>query len=502
MNLPEKFVTRMKDMLGDEYEEFEKSYDNERTYSFRINPLKYNKHFWELNEITLPFELKQIPWASEGFFTDRNSMPGKHPLHEAGAYYIQEPSAMSVVSLLEPEPGDIVCDLCAAPGGKSTQIAGRLEGRGLLVSNEIFNARAKILSQNIERLGVANAVVCNESPDRMAEHFSDFFNKIVVDAPCSGEGMFRKDETAIQEWSPENVEECAKRQQMILECADKMLKKDGVMVYSTCTFAPYENEDMLISFLRSHPEYEVQSWKNYRMSEGSSGLESGREEFVADSLKPLSDKEKEAVAGALRLWPHKIDGEGHFVVRLHKKKTAEESDSLQKEKAAEKKNNKKQKKGKSSDTGLTKTEKQEIQRFIDDILCENPGGFNGEIFSGLKSGNCEKLVYFGDELYLLPEYIDSVSGIKVLRAGLHVATRKKNRFEPAHAFAKALSDDNARQHIECDFEMAQRYIHGETINCSASFKGWTLVCYEGCSLGWAKAAGGVLKNHYPKGLRR
>ena len=209
---------------------------------------------------TLPFSLKPVAWAEDGYYFDPEERPGRHPLHEAGAYYIQEPSAMSVVSLLDPQPGELVCDLCAAPGGKSTHIAALLRGQGMLVSNEIFPNRARILSQNIERMGIPNALVCNESPEGLATHFPLFFHRIVVDAPCSGEGMFRKDDTAVSEWSLENVRICADRQRMILTQADQMLQPGGVLVYSTCTFAPDEDEAMIQWFLETHPDYTLTDW--------------------------------------------------------------------------------------------------------------------------------------------------------------------------------------------------------------------------------------------------
>ena len=229
MLLPEEFKDRMKKLLGSEYEEFMLSYNKEKVQGLRINTLKLDV----ADKDRLPFKLDTVPWVYEGFYYNAEERPGRHPLHEAGVYYIQEPSAMSVASLLEPEEGSYICDMCAAPGGKSTHIAARLNGTGLLVSNEISAARAKILSQNIERAGISNAVVCHETPEKMAEYFPQYFDKIVVDAPCSGEGMFRKDNIAIEEWSLDNTNMCARRQKMILGYADKMLKPGGILVYST-----------------------------------------------------------------------------------------------------------------------------------------------------------------------------------------------------------------------------------------------------------------------------
>ena len=479
IKLPEAFKNRMKELMGNEYDSFIKSYTKSKSYGLRINPLKFSPDDIDKTGFTLT----PVAWAENGFYADIEERPGKHPLHEAGAYYIQEPSAMSVVSLLDPKPGDIVLDLCAAPGGKSTQIAGCLKGRGLLVSNEIFPARARILSQNIERLGITNALVCNESPDNMVRHFPQFFDHMVVDAPCSGEGMFRKDETAIKEWSEENITICSERQQMILECADKMLKPGGTMVYSTCTFAPAEDEEMLLWFLRSHPDYSVADWKKSELPLDA-GLDSGRCDFISDEYLPLTDEEKSSIEGSLRLWPHKLSGEGHYAVKLVKSNNAADEVTIKKSK----------KKNTASKNILSKTESKQFFSFVSEIIKNEPDA----------SRHYE---YFGDELYMYPELLTSINKIKVLRAGLHMSTRKKNRYEPAHAWAMSLKPDSVRQYIDCDKDTAIKYLRGEALNINDispeinNMKGWVLICYMGCSLGWGKAGNGVIKNHYPKGLR-
>ena len=240
MELPVKFLERMENMLGEEYAEFLASYEKERVYGLRINTLKMQA---EEALRKLPFQLEPVSWCDTGFYYKEEERPGKSPYHEAGLYYIQEPSAMITAELAQIKPGEKVLDLCAAPGGKTTQIACKLQGEGILVSNEINSARAAILSQNVERMGIKNGIVTNESPKRLSEHFVSYFDKIIVDAPCSGEGMFKKEPIAVAEWSEENVENCAKRQAEILTCAAKMLKPGGRIVYSTCTFAKQENED-------------------------------------------------------------------------------------------------------------------------------------------------------------------------------------------------------------------------------------------------------------------
>lgn len=252
--LPQDFAERMKDMLKEDYDAFLKSYENEKYQALRVNPLKAKD---AAVEEKAPFSLTKVPWAAHGFYYDSADQPGKHPYHEAGVYYIQEPSAMAPAEYLEAKPGERILDLCAAPGGKSTQIGAALNGEGLLISNEIHPARAKILSENIERMGIRNAIVTNETPEHLSEIFVEYFDRILVDAPCSGEGMFRKNEDAMTEWSKENVTLCAERQDGILSHAASMLRPGGRLVYSTCTFAPEENEGSISRFLEKHPEFSI-----------------------------------------------------------------------------------------------------------------------------------------------------------------------------------------------------------------------------------------------------
>lgn len=277
MELPIQFLERMKEMLGTEYEEFLASYNKERAYGMRINTLKMEKE--EALKL-LPFSLEPVLWCETGFYYKEQERPGKHPFHEAGLYYIQEPSAMITAELAEITPGEQVLDLCAAPGGKSTQLACKMQGKGVLVSNEINPQRAAILSQNMERMGIKNAIVTNESPERLSKFLGSFFDKIVVDAPCSGEGMFKKEPLAVSEWSEANVENCSRRQREILSYASVMLKPGGRIIYSTCTFSKQENEDVIQGFVSEHPEYEIVQMH--------------------------------------RIWPHKVKGEGHFAAVLQK----------------------------------------------------------------------------------------------------------------------------------------------------------------------------------------
>lgn len=468
MALPQEFITRIQTQLGAESNDFLASYDNAASYGLRINPLKGAP---DAIAPELPFVLSPVAWTPEGYHANPMEHPGRHPLHAAGVYYIQDPSAMSVVSLLDPKPGEKVLDLCAAPGGKSTQIAGRLLGEGLLVCNEIIPSRAKILSQNIERMGVTNALVCQEDPAHLAERLPQFFDKIIVDAPCSGEGMFRKEETAISEWSPDLISMCAERQHEILSYASQMLRPGGILVYSTCTFAPDEDEEQVRIFLQEHPEFVLQNWLDYLPNAdraAKAGVESG------------------TLAGTMRLWPHKIQGEGHFAARLHKRETESAKPDRQPRKP---KRNRQAKPNDHSD----------FLRWQQETLLPTPWALDQK-----------RLISFGEELYLLPKAAPALEGIKILRAGLHLGSQRKNRFEPSHALAKCLTPQTVTSHYHCNEDEAVRYLHGEVLSANQAgdnatpaqnVAGWTLVCYGNYPLGWVKASQGVLKNHYPKGLR-
>ncbi len=444
MQLPVEFENRMKDMLGDEFNEFIKTYEEDRAYGLRYNPLKITReHFEEcVKAATEP-----VPWATEGYYYNPAMQPGKSVLHEAGAYYIQEPSAMSATELLDVKEGQLVCDLCAAPGGKSTQIAAKLGGTGLLVSNEYYGSRAKILSQNIERMGVRNAVVLNESTEHIAEIFPEYFDRVMVDAPCSGEGMFRKDEEARNEWSLEQVKVCAERQAMILDNAAAIVKAGGIMVYSTCTFSVEENEETVRAFLDRNEDFYVDKPSNHEIL-----VEAG---FV----------EKD---GMYRLWPHRLKGEGHFAVRFARKKSDDVREYRRKYISGTKK----------------KEELKYFKEFADTVLNIKLEG---------------EYVMFGDSLYLVPDVMIDLKGIKVERAGLKLGCNKKNRFEPDHALALSLKPEDVKQVTE--LSEPSKYLRGETVTCEYD-KGWTLVTVNNIPLGWGKAQNGVLKNHYPKGLRK
>lgn len=477
--LPQPFTERMKMMLGDEYGDFLAAYTQERWYGLRFNPLKTNRETFLKR---MPFSLEPVKWAAEGFYYKPGQQPGKHLFHEIGAYYIQEPSAMAVVEVLAPMPGERILDLCAAPGGKSTQIAGKMMGEGLLVSNEIIPGRAKILSQNIERMGIANAVVCNETPERMAAFFPSFFDKILVDAPCSGEGMFRKDETAIAEWSPEHVKMCAERQRTILEQAVLMLKPGGTLVYSTCTFSAEENEGVIGGFLKAHPEFSVE--------------EAEQEKFFAPGRSDWM-----ACEHTMRLWPHKLAGEGHFIAKLKKAGRLELTETYGNPTAG---NN-----GRlfTEGTGGGRKKEKKMTDGIEPcrIFLREELGLSDAAYRDFERKGV--FLPFGEQIYLMPRQMIPLKGLKVIRPGLHLGTNKKNRFEPSHALALYLSADMVKNHYEMTQEQAERYLRGETFVCEESaadkaLKGWTLLTISGYTAGFGKAGNGQMKNHYPKGLRK
>lgn len=344
---------------------------------------------------------------------------------------------MAPVALLDPRPGERICDLCAAPGGKSTQIAGRLGGEGFLLCNELNPKRAKILSRNIERLGIANALVTNEHPQRLADRYEGFFDRVLVDAPCSGEGMFRKEEAAVTDWSEETVRMCARRQTEILRSAAALVRPGGRLVYSTCTFAPEENEQAIAAFLQDHPEFAPEAVEAPWFAAGENGT--------------------------FRMWPHKLLGEGHFAAVLRK----------------------------------AGQEQAKVNMPAAQKLPKEWSDFARELGIDLPAG-CP--VLFGQSLYWAPEQMPDIRGVKALRPGLELGEVKKGRFEPSHALALWLREAKTMQELPPESAELRAYMHGETV--PSRKKGWCLVTVGGYSIGWGKGDANVLKNHYPKGLRR
>ena len=432
-NLPEKFIENMKKQLPEtEWEAFFACYQKKPFKGVRLNPLKGDRY--ALKE-KLPFLLEQVAWEENGYYVGQEKLGG-NVYHFAGAFYSQEPSAMCAAPLLEVKAGERVLDLCSAPGGKGTQLACVMDGKGLIVLNEPISSRAKILSQNVERLGIKNAVVLNEYPEGLAKKFKGYFDKILVDAPCSGEGMFRKNaDEALSEWSEENVAMCAERQRVILDFATEMLKEGGRLVYSTCTFAPAEDEEQVVEYLARHTEMR------------------------------LLRQEK--------LYPHKVDGEGHFAALFEKVTKTGEWDSRIKE-------------GKPS---VTSSGERAYRAFEKEFFKEK---FACRLYEN------------NGVLYELPEGVFDWKGLQTLRVGVRLGEVKNGRFEPAHALAmcvKAADCRNVLDLAETDSRV-EKYLRGETVDAEDLKNGWCVVCVEGLPLGLGKAVNGTVKNHLPKGLRK
>ena len=514
--LPEEFLKRMQEMLGEEYEEFLASYEQPRTYGLRVNTRKMTPEEFEERKI---FPVKRIPWVENGFFYEGDVRPAQHPLYAAGAYYLQEPSAMTPAACLPVEPGESVLDLCAAPGGKATELGAKLKGKGVLVANDISNSRAKALLYNLEVFGIDNAFVTNETPARLADAFEGYFDKILVDAPCSGEGMFRKEQAVARDWTPEKSEYFAGQQREIVRQAVRMLRPGGKLLYSTCTFAPCEDEQTIAWTLEQFPQMRLIPLPEYE------GFSPGRPEWGSGN----SDGYPEGTNGNLelkrcvRIWPHKMNGEGHFLAFLEKDSAGRSVSGEQEESRAEqeklmgileeknpkglqretKRNGrldqrkKAGKKGKASgsvsENALSRKDRELIEEFLKPCSRSFPA---------------ERMELRGQKVYLVPELPETVRGLKFLRNGLYMGEIRKDRFEPSQQLAMSLGAGEFQECIclEPDNERAQRYLRGETLNIrpeeTKSPSGWKLVCVGGLPLGWGKLVQGVLKNKYQSSWRK
>ncbi|MGI6070508.1 MAG: RsmB/NOP family class I SAM-dependent RNA methyltransferase [Blautia sp.] len=456
MNLPSEFLARMEEMLGDEYTDFLDSYDAPRHYGLRINTLKITEE--EFQKIA-PFPITPVPWAPGGYFYPGDCRPARHPYYQAGLYYLQEPSAMAPASILPVSPGEYVLDMCAAPGGKATALGARLGGKGLLVANDISASRAKALLRNLELFGVSNAFVTNEVPARLVPRFPEFFHKILLDAPCSGEGMFRKEPEVAASWYPKRPFELAAIQRALITQAVEMLRPGGLLLYSTCTFSPEENEGTIAYLLQQCPQMELLPIDSYE------GFSPG---------VPAWGGGDERLTGCARIWPHKMDGEGHFLCLLRK------PGSL----------------SKASSQVRTKLDR-EASRLLE--------GFFGEIRQDFPLSRMETR---GEKAYLLPDASYPVKGIKFLRNGLYLGDVKKNRFEPSQQLAMALQAGSYPHTFTLapDDPRIQRYLRGETLLLTeeeaASLQGWTLLCAGAYPLGFGKVVGHNLKNKYAAGWRQ
>jgi len=444
--LPEAFVRRMQEQLGPDAAAYFAAMEEPWHRGLRLNP---RKPLPETHPLRADL-LEPVPWHEGGWYLSNESLLGAHPLHEAGAYYIQEPSAMTAVRVLSPVPGERVLDLCAAPGGKSTQIAGLLDGKGLLVCNEPVPSRAKILSRNIERMGVPNALVVSADPDQLCKRWQCCFDAILVDAPCSGEGMFRRHPETRQEWNEQSPLGCSQRQTRILNAAVQMLRPGGRLVYSTCTLNLEENEHVIAQLLAEHPELES----------------------AAFQLPIGVGRNMDAPQGMLHLYPHQFKGEGHFVALIRKVSSADRDS-----------------------TDFLPAHQQ--LAVADKTMLAAYRTFCKHFSDGLPEANAQ----FGDMLISSPD-LPPLKGLKVLRAGIQLGNMKGKVFVPDHALAMALPAGGPFPAQPADEGQAAAYQRGETLPAPDGFTGYCLVTLDGLTLGFGKASDGQIKNHSPKGLRR
>ena len=434
--LPSEFAEAMREMLGDEAPAFFASMDEPAALALRLNPSRPGAM-----GAAQEFIDARVPWEARGWYLRGGARPGAGIAHAAGAFYLQEASAMVSVAALRPEPGERVLDLCAAPGGKSTQIAAALQGEGLLVSNEPERNRARILASNLERMGVRNAAVVCAYPDALAARWPDYFDAVLCDAPCSGEGMFRRDPDARTQWNPASPAGCAKRQAEILDRAAELVRPGGRLVYSTCTFNENENEKTIAAFLERHPEFTP-------------------EEFALDGIGASRN-------GMIRVWPHRVRGDGHFAAKL--RKTGD---------------------GNLPDAPAHRNGRDELTllRKLEDEI--------GVLPEAMK----RRIARIGDYLYALPAECPDTVGLRVVSPGVRLLRIGRNYIEPEHALAMALDGQSVPRRMEMDDAQARRYLAGEALPCGEE-KSWTLMQWRGLPLGWGKASGGQMKNHLPKGLR-
>ncbi len=473
--LPEAFLQRMQRLLAGEFDDFLSSYDLPAWSGLRANTLKVSL---ERLQTLLPYALQPVPWCAEGFSLSSGGQetplpaPGKHPFHAAGLYYLHDPSAMAVVEVLDPQPGERILDLAAAPGGKSTHIAARLQQRGLLVCNEIHPSRIWELAQNLERWGAHNAIVCNETPERLASHFPGFFDRVLVDAPCSGEGLFRKTPASRKEWSLAVVQSCALRQSAILDQAARLVRPGGRLAYSTCTFSPEENEGVIAAFLQRHPGFQL------AQIAVAPGLSPGRPEWLSPSAAahPPGMASKLEARSLARIWPHLSCAEGHFIALLQRMDGTQPS-----------------LKTSIFPRSLPGESGKAWQRFAYENL-------RYELDAG-------RVAQVGSYLYALPEDTPAFGSLKLIHPGwwlgrlAHSARSGLPRVEPSHALALGLQPAGCQRSLPVDYPQAQRYLQGEMLAVQPGEEGWLLVNFNGYTLGWGKCTSGRVNNHYPRGLR-
>lgn len=465
MELPEAFLEHMKHLLGEDYEAFLECQGESSYRGLRVNTSKVAAEKFE--EIS-PFPLEKIPWTENGFYYKEEGAASRHPYYAAGLYYLQEPSAMAPAACLPVEEGDRVLDLCAAPGGKATELAVRLKGTGLLVANDISNSRSKGLLKNLELFGMGNILVTSEEPKRLGTYFPEFFDKILVDAPCSGEGMLRKDPSMVKDWQEHGPLWYAPIQREVLKEAANMLKPGGMLLYSTCTFSPMENEGTIAYLLESDPSFHVVPLPGY------SGFSPGRPDLVERDGGQVPNEIKAQMKNCVRIYPHKVKGEGHFLALLKEEREAPQKPS---------------------------------KSFGQPACCPEWEQFAKHLNISIDK---EGLRLYGGKLYSLPKALwnHSIHGLRFLRTGLYLGEIGKKRFTPSQALAMTLKKGDFQTVV--DFASSDsrvlRYLKGESLYIDDMEEGlpetgWCLVCVDGFSLGWGKLVNGQLRNKYYPGWR-
>jgi NOL1/NOP2/sun family putative RNA methylase len=546
-NLPRKFTEKMEMLLQEEYDNFMSSYAAPRVYGLRINRLKLDAAQWGVLS-SIGAGTRPIPWAPDGLYYAEGERPGKHPHYHAGLYYIQEPSAMAPVELLDVQPGQRVLDLCAAPGGKSTQIAGKLQGSGVLVTNDNARERTKALAKNIELAGVRNAVVLNEEPEAIAAVFPQWFDRILVDAPCSGEGMFRKDESMIADWEKHSIERCSVMQRDILRHASAMLAPGGRIVYSTCTFSPEENEQQIATFLAEHDDFDIEPVPQ------QFGWQPGRADLAGEAAQ-LGAERLQSIKGTVRLWPHLIEGEGHYAAVLIRRgqreqqetdaihhagprsrqsapgasgrlkrepqsngpKKLEKKQDFRDERRAAKRQTRNDWENAASHHAIKSRPSGSVRADNNQVAVEAASPVelwsqHAEQFAAGALSWPGRVVAYGSRVYIQPEEVPPLDGLRVVRAGWYVGEAVRGRFEPSHPLAMGLTREAAVRSVNWSSadEQTLRFLKGETLFVEESAvqvkegepsKGYILVCTDGYPIGWGKYAGGMIKNELPAGWR-
>lgn len=457
MDLPIAFEEEMISLLGEEdYRKYTDCFDESRHYGLRVNTAKISVE--EFLKIA-PWPLRPVPWIHNGFYYDGEKVqPAKHPYYFAGLYYLQEPSAMTPADRLPVEPGDRVLDVCAAPGGKATELGAKLQGTGVLAANDLSSSRAKGLLKNLELFGIGNVLVLSEEPGKLVPYFQEYFDKILIDAPCSGEGMFRKDRKMVRAWEEHGPEFFSKIQRSIVTQAAQMLRPGGMLLYSTCTFSPLENERTVEYLLEQYPEFEICEMEGY--------------EGFSEGMPEVAEKRDENLKKTVRIFPHRMEGEGHFIALLRK------GDGVPSHYAPGK--------------GKTGKIPEELDAFLKGV--DRPFDLSG-------------IEIRGEKVYYMPEGVPDLKGVRFLRTGLLLGELKKKRFEPSQALAMNLKKEEYRYTLDlpASDERVIRYLKGETLDvedlAGPKEKGWYLVCVDGYPLGFGKLGNQTLKNKYLPGWR-